>query len=101
MNVGGEVACLSRMREVWLFEVLYDLSAFLVIDNGVDVDDLSRDRDLFNVLRLGWFDVLRKRLLARITRLCLAGPFVLFFVGCGWLASGLRPPGVNTCAEQQ
>ena len=96
MNAIGEEC------EVWLFKISDDLSALLVVNNSIDVDDLSRDADLFEVLRLGWFQILGKRLLAGIPGFrYFAGSFVLFFVGCGWLASGLRPSRVNTCAEQQ
>ena len=73
-----------------------------MIDDRVDVYDLGRDADLLEVLCLGrGLDVFRKGLLTLVTRLRFAGTFVLLFVGAGWLASGLRPAGINIGAEQQ
>jgi hypothetical protein len=43
----------GKKREVRFLEVRDDLPALLVINNGIDVDDLRRDADFFDVLRLG------------------------------------------------
>ena len=90
-----------KEREVWFLQIGNDLAALLVIDDGIDVDDLSGDADLFDILRLAWFEVFWQRFLLAFAGFRLSGTFVLLLVLGGWLTSGLRPPRTNIGAEQQ
>ena len=73
--------------EVALLQIGDDLAALLVIDNRVDVDDLRRDADFLEVLRLGGGSMsLRKRLLLCSPGLAVSPGRLFFFsleVG-GW-----------------
>ncbi len=62
----------SKDCEVGFLQVGNDLAALLVIDDRVDVDDLSRDRHFLDVLGFGRDDVRRKRILRLAWFRCFA-----------------------------